>query len=196
MSALLWGGIFFVVIVIIVIIVIVFINPSDAKLANINPLLSSLGPSPAGGAITNCSMFAAQRAVRGAPNGPMCKTGTQEFGAICYTDVWTNRGGTKTAVCTVDYGPFGGVVTRCGVGIAALNIGDPCPMIGQDYYKTAVCTCQLKGVITASQYCQSQGMPDQCPPGWDFLADNCFAEACPNGFVRTEVCTCTPVSVT
>ena len=163
-------------------------NPPNppVNLANITPPAAPSGPP-----ITDCTRFNANQATVGQLNGPVCPTGTEKYGGICYTDTWTAEGGTKTAVCTVDWGTYGGVYTQCGIGIYDLNYGDPCPMVGPGYHKTAWCTCQLRGPITAGQYCQSEGGPSQCPEGWDFFGGICTQAACPSGTTRTGICTCT-----
>ena len=144
-------------------------------------------PTPTG-SITDCNRFGNLSS-----GSPVCREGTQQWGGTCYTDVWSQAGGQKTAVCTVSYGSYGGVYTKCGIGIYDLNIGDPCPMVGPGYYKTAVCTCQLLGSITADQYCQSQGPPSQCPTGTDGIQGLCYTAPCPAGYKRTGRCTCSPV---
>lgn len=153
-------------------------NPPDAPLA------------PAGGTIIDCAKYGNLTAA----GGLTCPTGTQDYGGYCYTDVWTAGGGTKTAVCTVDYGPpYTTYSTHCGIGIYYLNYGDPCPMVGPGYYKTAVCTCQYKGLITGYANCQSQGYPSQCPIGSDsYEGSTCYSNPCPTGYTRTGRCSCAP----
>jgi len=143
-------------------------------------------PTPTG-SITDCNKFGTLSTA-----SPVCREGTQIWNGTCYTDVWSQAGGTKTALCTVSYGPYNGVYTKCGIGIYDLNYGDPCPMVGPGYYKTAVCTCQLQGDITAGQYCQSQGPPTQCPSGTDGIQGLCYTAPCPAGYKRTGRCTCSP----
>lgn len=143
-------------------------------------------PTPTG-SITDCNRFGNLSTA-----SPVCREGTQIWNGTCYTDVWSQAGGQKTAICTVSYGSYGGVYTKCGIGIYDLNIGDPCPMVGPGYYKTAVCTCQLQGSITAGQYCQSQGAPTQCPSGTDGIQGLCYSAPCPSGYKRTGRCTCSP----
>ena len=129
-----------------------------------------------------------------------CPAGKALFGGFCYDDIWTVNGGTKTAICTVDYGSFRGVHTECGIGIYYLNYGAPCPMLGPGYFKTAVCSCQLGGVVTASDYCANPSKPTPCPVGTDFLnlaaplAPVCLGASCPTGYTRTDVCVCTKSS--
>jgi len=144
--------------------------------------------NPVSGTLTDCAKY-------GTPVTPTaCPAGTQEYAGYCYTDVWSQYGGTKTAVCTVDYP--GGIYlhTQCGIGIYYLNIGDPCPMVGDGWFKTATCTCQYGGPITSSEYCQSRGKPSVCPSGSDTIpgASSCYSTACPVGYVRTGRCTCSP----
>ena len=139
---------------------------------------------------TDCGTYATRSAALGTEFGPQCPTGTQVYGGVCYEDVWTENGGVKVAVCSVYYGEYGGVVTRCGVGIYDLEYGAPCPMIGPDYYKTAVCTCQYKGEITGSIYCQDKGIADICQPDWDYFEGICYYQSCPEGYFRSEICSC------
>jgi len=139
---------------------------------------------------TNCFKYARESAAIGTENGPGCAAGDAQYGGVCYVDNWTQGGGKKTAVCTVDWGSYGGVVTNCSIGIQNLNIGDECPMLGTGYHKTATCTCQLRGVVTASKYCINRGIAKTCKQGWDYYGGVCYADACPDGYKRTAVCTC------
>ena len=193
MESYVWGILILIIIFVVIGIIIYYLyfnNPAIAPASLTKPLsdnpLEPLSP----GAMVDCDQFGHNI------GAPACKTGTQGFtlagNTHCYKDVWSAQGGTKTAICTIDWGTYGGVVTRCGIGIYDLNIGDPCPMVGPGYYKTAVCTCQFKGVITSSQYCQSESLPDQCPAGSDLFAGNCYARTCPTGFKRTARCVCSP----
>lgn len=153
--------------------------PSDTPLKPISP-----------GSIVNCEEFGHDI------GAPICGPGTQGYtiasSTSCYKDVWSANGGKKVAICSVYWGAYGGVYTKCGIGIYDLNIGDPCTMVGPNYYKTAVCTCQYKGEITSDKYCEYVGLPDQCPPGSEFFAGRCFSKPCPVGFKRTARCTCEP----
>lgn len=182
-----------VVVVIAIVLVVIFLlfYPNTPVIQPINPVppdkpLEPIKP----GSTVDCEKYGNNI------GSPTCKEGTEAFRIAgvskCYKDVWSVSGGKKTAICTVDWGSYGGIVTKCGVGIYYLNYGDPCPMIGENYYKTAVCTCQYKGVITASQYCQSEGFPDQCPTGSDLFAGRCYANSCTDGYTRTARCTCEP----
>lgn len=144
---------------------------------------------------TSCTTYAHTSAALGTENGPGCAAGQDYYGGVCYNDYWTAEGGTKTAICTVDYGPYGGVFTECGIGIFDLNQGDTCPaslspQLGTGWHKTAVCTCQYKGIVTASKYCQSAGIAQTCKPGWDYYGSVCYQDPCPDGYYRSAICTC------
>ena len=141
---------------------------------------------------TNCSEFASDSAAIGTENGPKCPPGTDEYVGVCYKDVWTAEGGEKVAVCSVYWGVFDGVVTDCSIGIQNLSFGDPCPMVGEDYHKTALCTCQLRGEVTASLYCQDEGIATICKKDWDYFEAICYFHSCPSNLRRTEICTCAP----
>ncbi len=141
---------------------------------------------------TSCSQFANTSAALGTENGPNCPEGQNYYGGVCYTDYWTQQGGTKTAICTVDWGSYGGIETDCFIGIQDLSIGDDCPMVGPGYHKTAICTCQLRGIVTAAKYCQSQGIATTCKPGWDYYGSVCYQDPCPEGYYRSAICTCAP----
>ena len=140
--------------------------------------------------ITSCSTYAHTSAALGTENGPGCNQGDEYYGGVCYKDYWTQEGGVKTAVCIVDWGTFGGVSTDCFIGIQDLSIEDDCPMLGTGYHKTAICTCQFKGVVTAAKYCQDQGIAKTCKPGWDYFESICYQDPCPEGYYRSEICTC------
>ena len=171
----------------IIIIVIIIILVAIGLIIYVNSL-STTKCSP----ITDCSLFASKSAAIGTENGPKCLPGTEEFEEICYKDVWTAEGGEKVAVCTVNWGQFGGTVTNCDIGIQKLSIGAPCPMVGEGYHKTEVCTCQLRGEVTAELYCQDEGVPNICKKDWDFFGEKCYFHSCPDNWKRTEICTCTP----
>jgi hypothetical protein len=140
--------------------------------------------------VTSCSTYANTSAALGTENGPNCPSGQEYYGGVCYTDYWTEKGGEKTAVCTVSWGEYGGVFTECGIGIYDLNFGDECPMVGPGYHKTAVCTCQLRGVVTAAKYCEDQGIARTCKEGWDYYGSVCYQDPCPEGRHRSAICTC------
>jgi len=137
--------------------------------------------------------FCAESAALGTENGPGCEPGKNYLGGLCYTDYWTAEGGEKTAVCTVNYGTYGGLVTDCFIGIQDLSIGDKCTMVGPGYHKTAVCTCQKKGIVTAAKYCESPTIPETCKPGWDYYGTVCYKNACPAGSKRTSICGCSKI---
>src|SRR5438270_2769619 len=105
--------------------------------------------------LTDCAKYGVIHTI-GTTGGPQCSPGAQEYGGVCYTDVWTKNNGKKTAVCTVEYPGSYSLVTDCFLGIGNLYIGDACDTLagwtaGPNYYKTAVCTCERGGPITASQ---------------------------------------------
>jgi hypothetical protein len=108
-----------------------------------------------------------------------CGPGTVEWSGNCYKDLWTAQGGIKTSFDSVYYGPYGGVKTKCGIGIYYLKIGEPCPMIGPNYYVTAVCTCQYKGSISSALYNQYTGKPTTCPTGSQFFKGKCYYSLSP-----------------
>lgn len=145
---------------------------------------------------TDCPKYGNPHLI-GEDGGPECEAGAEEYGGLCYVDTWTANGGRKTAVCTVEYPGDSEVFTNCGGEIQALNIGDDCSTLpdwtrGPGWYKTAVCTCQQGGSITAAQYCvlAPQQTPNVCPEGSDYFESACYTDACPEGTVRTEICTC------
>jgi len=86
------------------------------------------------------------------------------------------------------------VHTDCFIGIQDLSMGDKCTMLGPGWHKTAVCTCQYKGVVTASKYCEDQGIAKTCKQGWDYYGAVCYSDACRDGYHRTAICTCTRVT--
>jgi len=139
---------------------------------------------------TDCGKYASESAAVGTTHGPKCGPGSELFGGVCYKDTWTEQGGKKTAICTVDFGKYEGVYTKCDIGIYYLNYGDTCTMVGPDYRKTAVCTCQKNGIVTSSQFCRDTGIPRVCEPGWDFYGSVCWKAACPEGRHRSAICTC------
>lgn len=145
---------------------------------------------------TDCPKYGNMHAI-GSEGGPICDSGAESYGGVCYNDVWTENGGVKTAVCTVKYPGSGDLFTNCGGEIQALSMGDDCSTLpdwtrGPGWYKTAVCTCQQGGLITADQYCvlADNQEPKNCPEGSDYFESACYTEACPSGLKRTEICTC------
>lgn len=133
----------------------------------------------------------------GLDGGPICDTGAESYGGVCYNDVWTANGGTKTAVCTVEYPGSFEVVTNCFIGIQDIEQGAPCSDIpgwnrGPGWYKSAVCSCQHGGIVIAGMYCKiaDEGTPRHCPDGSDYFESECWSEACPAGYKRTEFCSC------
>lgn len=150
--------------------------------------------NPAGGSIVDCDKYGTL-----ATGGYSCAPGALEYGGVCYTDNWTMNGGTKTAVCTVEYPGSTQLYTKCGIGIYNLDYGAPCTMLGPGWFKTAACTCQSGGEVTTvagGLYCQSQGLPSNCPVGSDGVngaSAPCFSQPCPSGYKRTGRCTCSPV---
>ena len=188
-----FGIIVFVIIIIVIIAVVVYFytrpapTPSNSGLQPIgpsNPLVPIVPPANLPNTIENCDHYGN----RVAP-GDYCPAGKALFEGLCYTDVWTQQGGVKTSLCTVSYGPYGGISTSCG-DFYQLNEGDPCPTAGANYHKTALCTCQLGGVVTASQYCQNASLPVSCPPGTDEFQGGCVGASCPEGYSRTGPCKC------
>lgn len=148
--------------------------------------------------ITNCAVYGTIHTI-GEAGGPICDPGAESYGGLCYNDVWTEEGGTKTAICTVEYPQDYHLYTDCSVGIQDLYIGDACdkatgwpPNMGLGWHKTALCTCQQGGVVTASQYCvlSSDPTPIHCPDGSDYFESACYSTACPSGYKRSEICTC------
>jgi hypothetical protein len=182
--------IFFILIIVIIVFIILYFRTSGIlPFGNITtPPIQNITPAPENiippTAISDCSVYAAT------VTPATCPTGDAPFGDICYKDVWSSMGGTKTAICTVDYGSYGGVYTECGIGIYYLNYGDPCPMVGPGYFKTAVCTCQLRGAITSSQYCQADGLQRTCPMDADSFQGSCYKAKCPDGYFRCGACSC------
>lgn len=148
--------------------------------------------------ITDCSKYGKINTI-GNPGGPTCDPGASEYLGLCYNDVWTKEGGVKTAVCTVEYNESFDTYTECGIGIYDLYIGDACDKakdwpknMGPGWHKTAACTCQRGGVVTASQYCQlaKENFPYNCPKGSDYFESACYTDACPPLYQRSEICTC------
>ena len=138
--------------------------------------------------ITDCGKFTAERGTVGTTHGPKCGPGKEMYGGVCYDDTWTAKGGRKTAVCTVSYGTYHGVKSAWAVWY--LYQGDPCPMFGEGYHKTAIYTCQKDGSVTAAQYCRRPSIPRTCEKGWDYYGSICYKEACPEGYYRSAICTC------
>lgn len=184
-----WGYIVILVVVIVLVVLLLVGTMSNNPPPNPPPNPPN-PPPPSGGSITDCSKYGAQGTPVGQPGGPMCAPGTVLWNGVCDKDLWTQYGGVKTAVETVYYGPYGGVKTKCGIGIYDLDYGAPCPMFGPGYFKTAVCTCQYKGYITTANYNQKVGVPDTCAADSDYFKGYCVKQACPSGYKRTGPCTC------
>ena len=179
----------FVVFIIVIILIMVFwLHRTDPKLPRQHsPTEATFSLIPEG-SIINCQQLGTE--VTGSIT---CKQGMHNHEGVCYKDVWSQEGGSKVATCTIDYGASFSSYTNCSVGIQELEQGAPCSMVGPGYHKTGPCTCQYKGVVTAPLYCQSEGRPNQCPPGSDFLEGKCYSSACPHGYVRTNKCVCSPM---
>lgn len=179
-----------IIIVIVVIVVIYLYNrtsPNDRNLVPIgptNPLTPIIPPDNLPNTLNDCGTYGNR-----VSTGNFCPAGKSYYGGVCYTDVWTDQGGVKTGVCSVDYGPYGGVSTDCGQHYY-LNQGDPCLPAGSNLHKTALCSCQSGGIVTASQYCQNASLPISCPPGTDTFDGGCLGASCPQGYRRTGLCTC------
>jgi hypothetical protein len=190
--------IFLVIIVIIIYAVICLENPINNIIPFVPitpPPLAPVVPVGPSTPTTDCARFAVSVAKIGEPNGPTCPTGSQIWAGQCYKNIWSVDGGTKTATCRINYGSYGGVQTKCGVGVYNLDYGAPCPAVdnyfGPGYHKTAVCTCQFRGVVTGAANCKPVGPPNVCPTGWDFFGGACYQTPCPANAIRTGPCTCT-----
>jgi hypothetical protein len=184
-------GIAVVLVLIVILIVVVyyfFRQPPDPNglrpIGPANPLVPIVPPANLPNMIDDCKTYGNLT-----PPGTFCPAGKAYFEGLCYDDVWTKQGGVKTATCTVSYGTYNGVTTSCG-DYYSLNQGDPCPTAGPNYHKTAICTCQNGGSVTASAYCQNPSSPNACPPGTDNVDGRCIGAACPVGYTRTGLCTC------
>jgi len=182
----------FAVIVIVIIIAWWFRGNEGATLVSMPPTLSEqeMIAMVTSGSIINCGALGKETGV-----SPVCRPGTHYHGGACYKDVWSQEGGVKTDICTINYSSTANNVSPSvsGVpGIDNLEIGAPCPMLGVGYHKTGSSTCQYRGVVTAPLYCQSEGYPNHCPTGSEFFAGKCYNNPCPSGFTRTNRCACTP----
>lgn len=148
--------------------------------------------------ITDCSKY-------GKAQLPSCPEGTQEFAGICYTDNWTKNGGKKTAICSVSYPGDGSLYTNCtgdiGAQIRGIYTGDICSNLSlwdhTDrpglWVKTAYCTCQRGGTtvtVPGGYNCEGAKLPNVCPSDTDFFEGVCYGGKCPEGYTRTEICTC------
>ena len=180
----------FVIIVIIIAVVLYFYfrsppSPPSPPPPSTVPFGTISVPANLPNTLTDCGHFG-----NSVPSGTFCPAGKADFQGICYDDTWSANGGTKTSICTVDYGPFQQLYTECGIGIYDLDYGAPCTMIGPKFFKTAVCTCQQGGVVTAADYCRNPSRPVSCPPGTDAFGGACYGASCPTGYHRTDRCTC------
>jgi len=112
-----------------------------------------------------------------------CPDGYELWGGLCYKRC--PAGSTRTASCTCDFGPYGGVYTNCtDTRITSRNIGDPTPEFGEGYRKTALCTIQKGGIITdCGRYGVSQ-VPG-CPAGTEKRGALCY-QVCPQGTKRND----------
>ena len=180
------GIVIVIIIIVIVAVVVYFYTRPVSKNSNsgLQPIVPPIPPPNLPNTITNCNHYG----TRVSP-GEYCPAGKALESGVCYTDVWTQQGGVKTAVCTVNYGSYGGITTSCS-DYYQLYQGDPCPTAGANYHKTALCTCQLGGIVTAGQYCQNASLPILCPPGTDEFQGGCIGASCPEGYTRTGICTC------
>ena len=77
-------------------------------------------------------------------------------------DLPTPAGAKRTAACTMDFGPYGGVYTDCGdTRITDAQHGaDMSKDFGPGWHKTAACTIQKGGIVTS---CELYGQG--CNPG-------------------------------
>ena len=137
-----------------------------------------------------------------------CPSDRQLWGGLCYTKC--PSGGTRTASATCNFGTYGGVKTNClsSAGITALNMGDVCHRWGSNYHKTAACTCQLGGIVTAAQWggsviptygCPAGKQNDAglcytpCSAGYKGVGPVCWASTCPANTTDSGV-SCTKIS--
>lgn len=138
----------------------------------------------------------------GETGGPECPDGYEMYGGVCYLDRWTEFGGTKTAVCSVEYPGCSGAGYGCTVDITEnLPAGTPCNNSniagwnsGDGYfvvngYSTNYCA---KGG-THDIWCDEStegGDPTVCPDNADYFEGWCCTAKCPSGTRRTEFCIC------
>jgi hypothetical protein len=85
----------------------------------------------------------------GKPLQMTCPDGKQLYGGLCYKSC--PAGSTRRAVCTCGFGSYGGVRTNCFAtpSIIKLKLGEVCTNYGPEYRKTALCTCQKRGLVTS-----------------------------------------------
>lgn len=149
---------------------------------------------------TSCALYGN---VEGLPG---CEAGKAYYGGTCYTDTWSDSGGTKTAVCTVSYPDcyIWGCSNRT-YNITA-DAGTPCNSqtipgwddahFGPGWYVTgtidAAKYCHRGG--TFGVYCENDSIPETCPANADVFEGVCYSGKCPEGQVRSEICTCVPAS--
>ncbi len=86
-------------------------------------------------------------------------------------DLPTPPGATRTAACTMDFGPYGGVYTDCGdTRITSAQHGaDMSKDFGPGWHKTAACTIQKGGIVTS---CELYGQG--CNPGEVKVGSMCY----------------------
>ena len=118
----------------------------------------------------------------------VCPSTHEYWGGVCYKKC--PDGGRRTGPITCDYGAYGGVVTNCGNNYG-LKDGDMCPAYGSQYHKTALCTCQKGGQVSAAPYSSPVGLCTQfsrpgscytCPSGAVDEAGLCYSPATKVGY--------------
>jgi hypothetical protein len=100
-------------------------------------------------------------------------------------DLPTPAGAKRTAACTMDFGPYGGVYTNCSdTRITNAKLGEDLSQhFGDGYHKTALCTVQKGGVVTS---CELYGQG--CEEGYEKHGSMCYEKPKP-GF-HCDLVTC------
>jgi hypothetical protein len=103
-----------------------------------------------------------------------CPDGYENFGGICYKKC--PAGSKRTAACTCDFGPYGGVYTNCMDNrITSRAHGAATPEFGEGYRKSAACSIQKGGIFTdCASYGQTADM--LCPAGHTKRGALCYAD--------------------
>lgn len=152
---------------------------------------------------SNNTAYCADCQPLGSPTGPGCHEGYDYYGGVCYVDRWTKFGGTKTAVCSVEYpGECSGAGYGCYVDITQeLPPGTECTADNIPGWSSGEGYFVVNGITT--NYCAKGGTheiwcdrgtqggaADVCPNGGDYFEGWCCPNKCPAGQTRTEYCIC------
>lgn len=145
----------------------------------------------------------------GLPGGPQCAPGSDLFGGLCLTSC--PSGIPRTASCTCDNAVTTTDCGRYGNGKSVgLPYGPECPD-GEDLWgglcynrgctdgktRTASCTCSDEDTLTdCTLYGDGRSLLDpfqlgpRCGDDEDYHAGLCYSPKCPEGYVRSAICTC------